>query len=58
MGVADLHADARRRRSSAQAGGGYVVHTPRGAIKARRVINATGAWSPELAELLGVDVPT
>ena len=39
-------------------GGGYVVHTPRGAIQARRVINATGAWSPKLAALLGVDVPT
>jgi len=41
-----------------QAGGGYLVHTPRGAIRARRVINATGAWSPKLAKLVGVDVPT
>ncbi len=40
------------------AGGGYTVHTPRGAIQARRVINATGAWSPQLAKLIGVDVPT
>ena len=39
-------------------GGGYVVHTPRGAVKARRVINATGAWSPKLAEMIGVTVPT
>jgi sarcosine oxidase subunit beta len=38
--------------------GGYVVHTPRGAVRARRVINATGAWSPKLAAMLGVDVPT
>ncbi len=38
--------------------GGYIVHTPRGAVKARRVINATGAWSPKLAKLIGVDVPT
>lgn len=42
----------------AQAGGGYTVHTPRGAIKARRVINACGAWSPKLAEMIGVNVPT
>lgn len=38
--------------------GGYVVHTPRGAVRARRVINATGAWSPQLAALLGIEVPT
>jgi len=42
----------------AAAGGGYSVHTPRGAVRARRVINATGAWSPQLAKLIGVDVPT
>ena len=41
-----------------QTGGGYVVHTPRGAVRARRVINACGAWSPKLAELIGVTVPT
>jgi sarcosine oxidase subunit beta len=41
-----------------QKGGGYLVHTPRGAVRARRVINATGAWSPKLAGLIGVDVPT
>ncbi len=40
------------------AGGGYTVHTPRGAVRARRVINACGAWSPMLAEMIGVKVPT
>jgi sarcosine oxidase subunit beta len=40
------------------AGGGYLVHTPRGAVRVRRVINATGAWSPKLAALLGVEIPT
>jgi sarcosine oxidase subunit beta len=39
-------------------GGGYLVQTPRGAVRARRVINATGAWSPQLAKLIGVEVPT
>src|SRR5262245_53119378 len=34
--------------------GGYRVQTPRGAVRARRVINATGAWSPQLAKLIGV----
>ena len=41
-----------------QDAGGYVVHTPRGAVRARRVINATGAWSPKLGEMIGVDIPT
>jgi sarcosine oxidase subunit beta len=41
-----------------QPGGGYLVHTPRGTVRARRVINATGAWSPQLAKLIGVEVPT
>ncbi|HEY1585797.1 MAG TPA: FAD-binding oxidoreductase, partial [Polyangia bacterium] len=43
---------------TAEAGGGYTVATPRGNVRARRVINATGAWSPKLAKLLGVDIPT
>jgi sarcosine oxidase subunit beta len=38
--------------------GGYTVTTSRGQIRARRVINATGAWSPQVAKLVGVDVPT
>jgi len=42
----------------AQKGGGYIVHTPRGAVRARRVVNATGAWSPKLAQMIGVEVPT
>jgi sarcosine oxidase subunit beta len=41
-----------------QSGGGYVVHTSRGAVRARRLINATGAWSPRLAAMIGVQVPT
>ena len=41
-----------------QKGGGYLVHTPRGAVRARRLINATGAWSPRLAQMIGVHIPT
>jgi sarcosine oxidase, subunit beta len=37
---------------------GYTLDTPRGTVHARRVINATGAWSPKLAKLIGVDIPT
>jgi sarcosine oxidase, subunit beta len=43
---------------AAEPGGGYAVTTPRGTVRARRVINATGAWSPKLAKLVGVDIPT
>jgi len=38
--------------------GGYSVTTPRGTIQARRVINACGAWSPSLAKMIGVEIPT
>jgi sarcosine oxidase subunit beta len=41
-----------------QKGGGYLVHTPRGVVRARRVINATGAWSPKLGAMIGVSIPT
>jgi sarcosine oxidase subunit beta len=37
---------------------GYVLDTPRGRVVARRVIDACGAWSPKLAEMIGVKVPT
>jgi sarcosine oxidase subunit beta len=38
-------------------GDGFVVRTPRGAVRARRVLNAAGAWSPEVARLVGVALP-
>jgi len=37
---------------------GFTIDTPRGTVRARRVINATGAWSPQLARMIGLDVPT
>lgn len=33
------------------------VVTSKGEIKTRRVVNAAGAWSPEIARLLGVELP-
>lgn len=35
----------------------FVVHTSKGPIRAERVINAAGAWSPAVARLVGVDLP-
>lgn len=40
------------------ADGGYRVHTARGTIRTRRVINAAGAWSREVARMIGVELPT
>ena len=37
---------------------GYAVATSRGTVHARRVINATGSWSPQVAKMIGVDIPT
>ncbi len=37
---------------------GYVVVTPRGRVAARRVVCAVGSWTPELARMIGVEVPT
>jgi sarcosine oxidase subunit beta len=36
---------------------GYVVRTERGNVRAPRVINAAGAWSPEVARMLGLALP-
>ncbi len=38
--------------------GGFSVVTSRGIIQARRVVNACGAWSPALAQRVGVHIPT
>jgi sarcosine oxidase subunit beta len=37
--------------------GGFRCHTSRGTIRADRVINAAGAWSPEIARMVGVELP-
>jgi sarcosine oxidase, subunit beta len=38
--------------------GSYQVHSSRGSVRARRVINAAGAWSGAIARMVGVDLPT
>lgn len=37
--------------------GGFLCRTSRGTIRAARVINAAGAWSPALARMVGVELP-
>jgi sarcosine oxidase subunit beta len=36
---------------------GFRLRTTKGPLEARRVINAAGAWSPEVARLVGVELP-
>ncbi|MEM9491602.1 MAG: FAD-binding oxidoreductase, partial [Myxococcota bacterium] len=38
--------------------GTYRVRSSRGAVRARRVLNATGAWSGDIARMVGIDLPT
>lgn len=37
--------------------GGFLCRTSRGTIRAARVINAAGAWSPALARMVGIELP-
>jgi sarcosine oxidase subunit beta len=35
----------------------FLLHTSKGDVQAKRVINACGAWSPEVARMVGVELP-
>jgi sarcosine oxidase subunit beta len=37
--------------------GSFVVHTPKGSIEARVLVNACGAWAPEVGRMVGIDIP-
>jgi sarcosine oxidase subunit beta len=39
------------------AGGDFVVTTARGTVRAPRVVNAAGAWSPRIAAMVGLALP-
>jgi sarcosine oxidase, subunit beta len=36
---------------------GFLLSTPKGTVRAERVVNAAGAWSPEVARLVGLTLP-
>ncbi|HEY2746007.1 MAG TPA: FAD-binding oxidoreductase [Polyangia bacterium] len=44
-------------KSIARDGGGFLLSTTKGEVRAERVVNAAGAWSPEVARMLGVTLP-
>jgi sarcosine oxidase subunit beta len=37
--------------------GDFVLRTSKGSLVAARVVNAAGAWSPQVARMVGVDLP-
>jgi sarcosine oxidase, subunit beta len=37
---------------------GFLLSTPKGTLRAARILNAAGAWSPQVARLAGVTMPT
>jgi sarcosine oxidase subunit beta len=44
-------------RRGAKAGGGFRITTPAGTFAAERIVCAAGAWSPEVARMLGASLP-
>ncbi|MGQ0664324.1 MAG: FAD-dependent oxidoreductase [Pseudomonadota bacterium] len=44
-------------RAIERTGGGFLLHTNRGAFRAARVLNAAGAWSSRVAAMVGVRLP-
>jgi len=40
-----------------RAGGEFLVRTSRGDVRAKKVVNAAGAWSPVIARMVGVELP-
>ena len=49
----DVHGIERRPGD----GAGFVVRTSRGTVHAGRVVNASGAWSSTVGDMLGVKIP-
>ncbi len=54
---ATLHTFTAVRGIDLLADGSYRVHTSKGPIRALRIVNAAGAWSPEVARMVGVELP-
>ena len=53
-----IHTETAVHGLEREPSGGWTVHSARGSIRAPRVINAAGAWSPEVARLAGLELPT
>jgi glycine/D-amino acid oxidase-like deaminating enzyme len=55
--VVRTHAEVLGVEASARGGGPFTVTTRAGRVRARRVVNAAGAWAGELARLSGLSLP-
>ena len=53
-----LYTQTAVRAIEREADGRWRLATSRGPVSARRLINAAGAWSPEVARMVGVELPT
>lgn len=40
-----------------QTEGGFLVETPNGTIRVKKVVNAAGVWAPFIGEMVGIDIP-
>lgn len=56
LGVA-IHTFTRVDGIERSGDGSFLVRTSKGTIRAARVVNAAGAWSPQVARLLGIELP-
>ena len=54
---AKFFSDAPVRSITRQRDGGFVVETGRGALRARQVVSAAGAWTAELGRMVGLKIP-
>jgi sarcosine oxidase, subunit beta len=53
----EIHTHTRVTAITPQSGG-FVLTTSKGELRAQRVLNAAGAWSGEVARLVGLQLPT
>ncbi len=42
---------------SIERGDGYLLRTTKGTLRAKRIVNAAGAWSPRIARMVGLELP-
>jgi sarcosine oxidase subunit beta len=53
----EVHLYTQVKRIDQLRSGGYRLYTDKGEVTARRVVNAAGAWSPEVARMVKIELP-
>ena len=54
---ATIHTHTEVKRLTKQSDGAFKVETSQGDFTAKKVVNACGVWSPQIGEMVGVDIP-